>query len=138
MEITQKYIDNLTYQIVGHAIEVHRELGPGLLEEVYEECLVYLLKENGYYVQSQQEVPIVFKGITLKTRLRYDLLVEDLIIVENKSVIAIPPIFAAQTMSYMKMLKKPKGILLNFNVVNLVNDGLKTYVNDIYANLPKC
>jgi GxxExxY protein len=138
MEITQKYIDNLTYQIVGHAIEVHRELGPGLLEEVYEECLLYLLKENGYHVQSQQEVPIVFKGITLKTRLRYDLLVEDLIIVENKSVIAIPPIFAAQTMSYMKMLKKPKGILLNFNVVNLVNDGLKTYVNDIYADLPKC
>lgn len=135
--MTQKYINELTYKVVGAAIEVHKELGPGLLESVYEKCLVYLLINEGLKVKSQQKVPVNFKGLYLDCNLRYDLMVEDLLIVEIKAVEDILPIHEAQLLTYLKLLKKPKGILLNFNCLNIYKMGQKTLVTDIFAQLPQ-
>ena len=84
--MTQKYLNELTYTIIGSAIEVHKELGPGLLESVYEKCLSHLLKEKGLHLIMQQKVPLVFRGLYLDCDLRYDLLVENSIIIEIKAV----------------------------------------------------
>ena len=135
--MTQKYLDSLTYQIIGSAMEVHREVGPGLLESVYEKCTEQLLKEKGLNVTSQQKVPLNFHGLYLNCDLRYDLMVENLIIVEIKAVDYLMPIHEAQLLTYLRMLGKPKGILLNFNCVNLYKEGQKTLVTKLYANLPK-
>ncbi len=137
MNITQKYLDNLTYKIIGCAIEVHKHLGPGLLESVYEKCLIYELQLNGLKCTSQQRVPINYKGIVLDAELRFDILLEDLIIVEVKAMDAIAPIHDAITLSYMQMLKKPKGVIINFNCTNIFKEGQKTLVNEFYAKLPK-
>ncbi len=80
--MTQKYLNDLTYNIIGAAIEVHKELGPGLLESIYEKCLTHLLIENGFRLIQQQKVPVLFRGLYLECDHRYDLLVEDLIVVE--------------------------------------------------------
>ena len=113
--MTQKEIDQLSHAIIGFAIEVHKELGPGLLESVYEKCLAHLLIINGYKVSRQQSVPLNFWGLELDCELRFDLLVENLIIVELKTVEALIPIHDAKLLTYLKLLKKPKGILININ-----------------------
>ena len=133
--MTKKEINELTYIIIGVAIEIHRELGPGLLESIYEKCLIHLLKEKGLKVASQQKVPLIFKGLKLDCDLRFDLLVEDAIIVEIKSVESLLPIHSAQLLSYLRLLKKPKGILINFNCLNIYKEGQKTIVNELYAEL---
>jgi len=135
--MTQKYINDLTHSIIGSAIEVHKELGPGLLESVYEKCLVHLLKEKGYLVDVQQKVPLIFRGLHIDCDLRFDILVERLIVVELKAVEVLLPIHEAQLLTYLKLLEKPKGILINFNCTNIFKEGQKTLVADIYANLPK-
>lgn len=137
MEKTQRYVNQIAYQIVGCAIEVHKELGPGLLESLYEECLVIELKKAGLKVTSQEKVIPYYKGVECKSRLRFDLLVEDLVIVENKAVIGFTPIDQAQLLSYMKILEKPKGLLINFNVLNIVKEGLIPLVNEYFNKLPK-
>jgi len=134
--MTQKDINSLTYNILGCAIEVHKELGPGLLESVYEKCLAHILKEKGFKVQRQQNIPLLFHGLELYCELRFDLLVNDLIIVELKTVEVILPIHEAQLLTYLKLLKKPKGILINFNSVNIFKDGQKTLVTEQYRQLP--
>lgn len=134
---TQKSIDILTRKIIGYAIEVHKELGPGLLESVYETCLTHLLILNGHDVKRQMKVPVSFKGVELDADLRFDLLVDDLIIVELKAVETVIPIFEAQLLTYMKLLRKPKGILINFNSSNIVYQGQFTRVNEYYSALPK-
>ena len=134
--MTRKYIDDLTYQIIGAAIKVHKELGPGLLESVYEKCLSHLLQEAGIKVRSQQRIPLLFHGIYLDCELRYDLLVEDLIIVEIKAIEIVLPIHEAQLLTYLKLLEKPKGILINFNCLNIFKEGQRTLVTDLYAKLP--
>jgi GxxExxY protein len=123
--------------ILGAAIEVHKELGPGLLESVYEKCLLHLLKQKGLTVTSQQKVPIIFKGLYLDSDLRFDMLVEDCIIVEIKAVDCLMSIYEAQLLTYLRLLEKLKGILFNFNCMNIFNEGQKTLVNDIFARLPK-
>lgn len=133
--MTQKYLDGLTYQIIGAAIEVHKELGPGLLESIYEKCMEQVLKEKGLNITSQQKVPLNFHGLYLNCDLRFDLLVESLIIVEIKAVDCLLPIHEAQLLTYLKLIDKPKGILLNFNCVNLFKEGQKTLVTKLYANL---
>jgi len=133
--MTQKYLDGLTYQIIGAAIEVHKELGPGLLESIYEKCMEQVLKEKGLNITSQQKVPLNFHGLYLNCDLRFDLLVESLIIVEIKAVDYLLPIHEAQLLTYLKLIEKPKGILLNFNCVNLFKEGQKTLVTKLYANL---
>ena len=135
--MTQKYLDGLTYQIIGAAIEVHKELGPGLLESIYEKCLVQLLHEKGLMISTQQRVPLNFHGLYLECDLRYDLMVENLFIVEIKAVDCLVPIHEAQLLTYLRLMQKPKGILINFNCVNLFKGGQKTLVTKLYANLPK-
>ncbi len=135
--MTQKYLNELTHIIIGAAIEVHKELGPGLLESVYEKCLAHLLKEKGLQVAAQQKVPLIFRGLTLDCDLRFDLLIEDVIIVELKAVDGILPIHEAQLLTYLKLLEKPKGILINFNCTNIFKEGQKTMVAESFALLPK-
>jgi GxxExxY protein len=135
--MTQKYLNDLTYKIIGAAIEVHKELGPGLLESIYEKCLSHLLKEMGLSLVLQQKVPLIFRGLYLECDLRFDLLVEDLIIVEVKAIDSLLPIHEAQLLTYLKLLERPKGILLNFNCTNIFKEGQKTMVTDLFARLPK-
>lgn len=135
--ITQQYLDELTYQIIGCAIEVHKELGPGLLESVYHRCIEHELNNRGLIVQAHLPAPISYKGYLIETELRLDLLVEDLIAVELKSVLGIIPVYEAQLLTYMKLLEKPKGILINFNCCNIFHEGQRTYVNSLYSSLPK-
>ena len=135
--MTQKYMDGLTYQIIGAAIVVHKELGPGLLESVYEKCLIRILNEKGLQVSYQQKVPIVFHGIYLESDLRFDIMVENQIIIEIKAVDFVLPIHEAQLLTYLKLANKPKGILLNFNCVNIFKEGQKTFVTELYSKLPK-
>jgi GxxExxY protein len=127
----------LTYEIIGAAIEVHREMGPGLLEKVYEVCMVQELTLRGIKVSSQQVVPIKYKGIQLDAELRYDLLVEDCIVVELKAVMEMVPIFEAQAMSYARLLEVPKAILINFTCSNIFKEGQKTFVNEYFRLLPE-
>lgn len=117
--ITKKYVNDLAYQIVGVAIEVHREIGPGLLESIYERLLKYELFLRGFKVETQVNVPILYKGKNIECDLRFDLLVEDLIIVELKAVEKMIPLYEAQLLTYLKLLKKPKGLLINFNTNNI-------------------
>ncbi len=133
--ITQDYQDKLTYRIIGAAIEVHKDLGPGLYEKIYEKCLEKELKDQGMKVESQQSVPVIYKGLSLDCEIRYDLLVENCIVVELKAVESIQPLFESQLMTYMRLLKKPKGILLNFNVRNIFKEGQKTFVNEYFRQL---
>ena len=136
-QMTQRYLNHLTYEIIGAAIDVHKELGPGLLDQVYESCLDHELKRRHFNIARQQPVPIQYKGCTLETNLRFNLLVEDSIILELKAVEAMLPVFEAQLISYMHLLGKPKGILINFWCLNICRDGQKTFVNDIFRKLPK-
>lgn len=135
--MTQKYLNELTHTIIGAAIEVHRELDPGLLEGIYEKCLIYLLKEKGLTVISQQKVPVKFRDLYLDCDLRFDLLVENSIIVEIKAVAEFLPIHEAQLLTYLKLMEKPKGILINFNCTNIFKEGQETIVTELFAKLPK-
>lgn len=135
-QLTKKYLNELTRIIIGAAITVHKELGPGLLEKVYETCLIHELKLQGLKIQHQQAVPIIYKGIKLDAELRYDILVEDCIVVELKAVTTLLPVFEAQTMTYMTLLRIPKGILINFTCKNIFYEGQKTFVNELFRRLP--
>lgn len=134
---TQKMLDELTYTIIGCAIEVNKQIGPGLLESLYEKCLIFELNKQGLHTASQQIVPLIYKGHDLETNLRLDILVENQIIVEVKAVDKVHPIHEATLLTYMKLLKKPKGIIINFNCTNIVKEGQKTLVNEHYKALPK-
>lgn len=134
--ITQKQIDDLTYKIIGAAIEVHKIMGRGLLESVYHQCLKEELNIRGIKYVSEMKIPVIYKEKELISDFRCDLLVENLIIVELKAITEIHPIVEAQILNYMKLTKSPKGILINFNCSNIFKDGQKTYVNEYYKNLP--
>lgn len=134
--VTQKYVNDIAYQIVGCAIEVHKHLGPGLLESVYEECLVEELSNGGLFPKRQIAVPIFYKRKELATPLKLDLIVNDLIIVEIKSVEFILPVFKAQLLTYLKLTGKPKGLLINFNCENISKE-LIPLVTDEFAKLSK-
>ena len=136
MQLTKKIVDELTYKIIGAAITVHKELGPGLLEKVYHECMIYELRLLGLEVSSEHPVDVTFKGVKMKTKLRADLLIENTVVVELKSLNAMPPILDAQVITYMKQLRKPKGVLINFNVLNIFKEGQRTLVNELYRSLP--
>ena len=133
--VTQKYLDELTYEIIGSAIEVHKVMGRGLLESVYHECLKeeFLHRKINFF--SEMKVPVVYKDRELKTDFRCDLYVENSLVVELKSVEKILPIHEAQLLTYMKLMKIPMGLLINFNVMNIFKEGQKTYVNELYRQL---
>ena len=120
--------NELTYEIRGAIFDVYNELGPGLLESVYEEALAFELKERGLDVARQVEVPIIYKGNELKTPLRLDLLVNDQVIVELKSVEEMRSVFAKQLLTYLKLMDKRVGLLVNFNTNNL-RESIKRIVN---------
>lgn len=118
---------DLTEKIIGCAIEVHKSLGPGLLESAYEECLSYELMQNGLNIERQKAVPVIFKEVKLDCGYRIDILVEDKIIIELKSVEALAPIHEAQILTYMKFAEIKIGLLINFNVTKVKN-GIKRFV----------
>ena len=119
--------NKITEKIIGCAIEVHKQLGPGLLESAYEECLYYELKNMGLKVKKQLALPLVYKEIKLDAGYRIDLLVENRVIVEIKSVDAIADIHKAQLMTYMKLANLKIGLLMNFNVTRL-KDGIVRWI----------
>lgn len=133
---TKKYLDELTYTSIGCAIEVHKHLGPGLLESVYERCFTRELELRGIEFQKQVWVPLDYKGLSLEAELRLDILVENMLCIELKAQESLLPIHEAVLLSYMHMLGKAKGILINFHCINIFKHGQKTLVNKIYANLP--
>lgn len=135
--ITKQYLNELTYKVVGAAIEVHKELGPGLLESVYHRCLFHELRMRNIYFQSEMVIPIKYKDLELDAELRCDFFVENILVVEIKAVDAIHPVHKAQLITYMKLLNVPKGILINFNVYHLFKEGQQTFVNDLFRDLPE-
>ncbi|MGN6495393.1 MAG: GxxExxY protein [Agriterribacter sp.] len=138
MKTTQKEVNELSYVIIGCAIEVHKHLGPGLLESVYEKCFIEELKIRKLRYRAQEWIPVTYKDIKLDTNLKLDVLEEDIIIVELKAIEALAPIHDAQLLTYMKLLEKPKGILINFNCTNIFREGQKTLVNALFSDLPFC
>lgn len=132
---TQKEINDLSFRVIGCAIEVHKHLGPGLLESVYHSCLLEEFVSRGFLVQSQIHVPVIYKGKDLGGQLRLDFLVDDQIIVEIKAVDVMIPVFEAQLLSYLKLAGKPKGLLINFHCEN-ISKQLISMVTDDFAKLP--
>src|SRR5271169_4285714 len=124
-EITERgETDPLTQNIIGGAIEVHRGLGPGLLESAYEACLIYELRLRQLKVEAQKPLPIFYKDVMLDCGYRLDLVVENQVIVEIKSVSTIAPIHEAQLLSYLKLSDYKKGLLINFNM-KMLKDGIR-------------
>ncbi|MCL1671656.1 GxxExxY protein [Elizabethkingia ursingii] len=134
--LTKKYLDDLTYEIIGFAIEVHKVLGRGLLESIYHQCLIEELKHRKINFLTEMKVPITYRGKQLDIDFRCDLFVEQCIVVELKSVQEIIPTFEAQLLTYMKLLQSPKGLLINFNCLNIFREGQKTFVNEYFSLLP--
>ncbi len=132
--LTQKTVNDLAYKIVGCAIEVHKQLGPGLLESIYKECFAEELKLGNLIVQTEIMIPIEYKGKKLQHSLRLDVLVNEIIIVETKSVEQMIPLYQAQLLSYLKLTKKPKGLLINFNCENIVKH-IVPLVTDEFSKL---
>ncbi|MEA3392477.1 MAG: GxxExxY protein [Candidatus Marinimicrobia bacterium] len=122
-------LNKITEKIIGAAITVHKELGPGLLESTYEACLTYELAECGLAVARQKELPVKYKGVKLDCGYRIDLLVEEQIVVELKAVERIEPIHIAQVISYLKLSGCSVGLLINFNV-KILKDGIRRLIND--------
>jgi len=119
--------ENLTGKILGCAYAVHSALGPGLLERTYEECLYYELKQNGFVVEKQKEIPLKYKDIWIEVGYRLDLLVENRIILELKAVESLHPVHVAQILTYLKLTGCSIGYLINFNV-NSLKYGIKRYI----------
>ncbi|MVM38673.1 GxxExxY protein [Spirosoma sp. HMF3257] len=120
--------NKLSSKIINACIEVHRELGPGLLESVYEECLTHELRSRGLYVERQVEIPVMYKGKETSKTFFMDLLVEDLIVVELKAVDNLLPIHEVQTVTYMRLADKKLGLLINFNVTQM-RQGIRRKIN---------
>ena len=112
--------NEITYEIRGAIYDVYKELGPGLLESVYEEALCFELKQRGLSIERQKQVPVIYKGCRLKTDLRLDILVEDKVIVELKSVEEMKKVFAKQLLTYLRLMDKRIGILVNFNTDDIL------------------
>jgi GxxExxY protein len=122
-------LDQILRRIIGAAIEVHRHLGPGLLESAYQSCLVYELKQLDLKVEEQKPLPVVYKQVKLDCGYRLDMVVEDEVIVEVKAIEKLLPLHEAQLLSYLRLAKKRVGLLMNFHVPVLKN-GLKSIVNE--------
>ena len=122
--------DRLSHEVIGAAIEVHRHKGPGLVESIYEKCLVRELELRGLRTTNQLLVPIEYKGLTFEEPLRLDVLVEGCVVVENKVVETILPVHRAQLLSYMRLLNVPIGLLFNFNTSLLKDGGLVRLILD--------
>ena len=129
-EITEKSAidNNLSGKVIGLAIDVHKQLGPGLLESTYKECLFYKLAKEGLYVEKEKPIPLIFEEVKLECGYRVDLVIENKLIIEIKSVEALNDVHLAQTLTYLKLGKYKLGLLINFNVVQLKN-GIKRVIS---------
>jgi GxxExxY protein len=125
----EKLLDQITHDVIGAAMDVHRARGPGLLESAYETCLALELAERGHHVEQQRPLPIVYKDVRLDCGYRLDRLVDDVVIVECKSVERLIPIHQAQLSSYLKLSGRQVGLLINFNVV-VLKDGIIRVVHE--------
>jgi len=123
--MTENEISN---KVIGLAIEVHRVLGPGLLESAYKECLFYKIIKSGIFAEKEKPIPLIFEEVKLECGYRIDILVEHLLVIEIKSAEALNDVHLAQTLTYMKLGNYRLGLLINFNVV-LLKDGIKRVVN---------
>lgn len=128
-QMSMDELNKITEAIIGAAIEVHRNLGPGLLESAYRECLRYELLQRGHEVLQEVPLPLIYKGMKLDCGYRLDILVNDAVIVEIKSVESLAPIHEAQLLSYLKISGGKIGLLLNFNVKMLKHGGIKRLAN---------
>lgn len=132
---SKSYYKDLIYKVNGAAIEVHKYLGPGLLESIYHESLIIELCKRNILVETEVPIPVMYKDEFLSTHLRCDLIVEKSLIIELKSVKGILPIHEAQLLTYLKLLQFPIGLMINFNCTNIFYEGQKTYVNKYYNYL---
>lgn len=122
-------LNDITHAIIGSAMKVHRALGPGLLESAYEACVAYELTKQGFFVERQKPVPVVYEEVKLECGFRADLLVESQVVVELKAKEAFHPIDGAQLLSHLRLLNRQVGLLINFHEIDL-KDGIKRVVNN--------
>lgn len=135
--IDKNFLDKLEYKVTGACIEVHKALGPGLLESIYHKCLIQELHLKLIRFVSEPRLLISYKGISLDTQLRAGLYIENCLVLELKAVEKLLPIHEAQLLSYMKILKAPVGMLINFNCINIVQYGKKPFINEFYQSIVK-
>ena len=121
-------INDITGEIIGCCVEIHKELGPGLLESAYEECLAYELTHAGLLFERQESIPVRYKEIHIEYGYRMDFVVEGQVIVELKSVESLSSVHTAQILTYMKFAKMNAGLLINFNV-SMLKNGIKRFIN---------
>lgn len=133
--LTRKHLDELTYQILGAAIEVHKIMGRGLLESVYQECMIEELTYRKINFQTEMKVPVIYKSKMLNIDFRCDLFIENCLVVELKTVQELHFIHEAQLLNYMNLLRAPKGILINFSANHIFKEGQKTFVNKYFSEL---
>ncbi|MDP4115468.1 MAG: GxxExxY protein [Bacteroidota bacterium] len=126
-------INEITNLIIGCAIDVHKILGPGLLESAYEECLCFELENKGLFIERQKQLPVVYKGIHIDYGYRMDVVVENEVVIELKSVEVLLPVHSAQILTYLKLAEKKVGLLINFNV-SVLKDGIKRHINKSLFN----
>ena len=136
-KLTKKRLDDITYEVIGAAIEVHKIMGRGLLESVYHPCMIEELTIRNIKFVSEMKIPAFYKTKDLNLDFGCDLFVEDWLVVELKATNDHSPIFEAKLLNYMKLLKAPKGLLFNFNCNNIFKEGQKTYVNEYFKLLPE-
>lgn len=132
----KKVITQMSYDALGCAINVHRELGPGLLESVYQKCLIHELKSKGFKVKQQAKAPLFYKDLKLEVELKADIIVNESIIIELKTVDCLLPVHEAQLLTYMRLLKIPQGLLMNFYSDNLSKNTIPL-VNEYFKALPE-
>jgi GxxExxY protein len=132
--MTKKEVTQLSYDIVGCAITVHKTLGPGLLESVYEKCLQKELEYNGFQVETQKKVKLEYRDLLIETELRLDLIVNNTVVLEIKTVENLLPVHEAQLLTYMNLLEKPQGLLINFYTDN-ISKSVKPMVNEYFKML---
>ena len=125
--------NELTGRIIGIAIDVHRILGPGLLENAYKECLFYKLQKSGIHCIKEKPMPLIFEGVKMDCGYRIDILVEDKIVIEIKSVEMLTDVHLAQTLTYIKLGNYRLGLLINFNV-KLLKNGIRRVINDVNSS----
>lgn len=133
--LTKKILGEITYEVVGAAIEVHKTMGSGLLESVYHQCMRAELEERNVNFSTELKIPMYYKTKPLDLDFRCDFFIENCLLLELKAVNEMHSIFDAQLLTYMKLLKAPKVILINFNCANIFKEGQKTLVNEYFKLL---
>ncbi len=133
--MTREYVDKISYEVVGAAINVHKKMGRGLMESVYHECMKEELNKKKLKYFTELTIPVFYDEKKLAVRFRCDLFVENCLVVELKSVSRLVKEFEAKLLNHMRLLSAPKGILINFNCSNIFKEGQKTFVNEHYSNL---